>query len=348
MTTCAGTDAGTIRGGNTGALLRTLVYAIAAQLLIIALISVLTYRTGTTVEVTNIHGDAVTIAGSGIYANETHLKAAILTSCDIVMALMVVPLLLRALGRCRSVDPRVRRQAQLHLGAVLGACLYYAVSVAFGVVYNELFLVYTALLGCSAFALMIHLRGIDYPAMAKHHTWRLGGRALTAFLIVGGVALAVAWLPDVVASWFDGGKLSVIGVYTTEITYVLDIGIIAPLMLATYRLLRRRDGLGLVLLAMLTFTCLLVGAQTLAVTITTIVSGIELGVVETITKVAIFVVLGAVAYYFDRKVYLGVTRRTADSVTAHPRSESAVTASDQRSESTSSGRAGQRGSTTGG
>ena len=43
-----------------------------------------------------------------------------------------------------------------------------------------------------------------------------------------GIALIVAWLPDIVNSLFAGRSLELIEVYTTSVTYVLDMGVIAP------------------------------------------------------------------------------------------------------------------------
>lgn len=43
---------------------------------------------------------------------------------------------------------------------------------------------------------------------------------MKAFLIVTGISLFVAWLPDIITSIKNGTSLDLIEVYTTEITYI--------------------------------------------------------------------------------------------------------------------------------
>ena len=82
---------------------------------------------------------------------------------------------------------------------------------------------------------------------------------MKAFLIVTGVSLFVAWLPDIIASIKNGTSLDLIEVYTTEITYVLDMGIISPLMFITYYLIRQENFMGYVFLRMIFKICMCIG-----------------------------------------------------------------------------------------
>jgi len=62
---------------------------------------------------------------------------------------------------------------------------------------------------------------------------RLPYRGFFTFLILSGLALIGAWLPDILAAHAAGRSLALIENYTTEITYVLDMGIIGPAALLT-------------------------------------------------------------------------------------------------------------------
>jgi hypothetical protein len=50
------------------------------------------------------------------------------------------------------------------------------------------------------------------------------------FLFFCGLSLFVAWLPDIIASLINKKSLGLIEIYTTQITYVLDMAIISPLI----------------------------------------------------------------------------------------------------------------------
>lgn len=86
-------------------------------------------------------------------------------------------------------------------------------------------------------------------------------------------------------------SLALIENYTTEITYVLDRGIIAPIYFITVRLLKRRKALGYELLILLLFVCSIVSIMVLLQAAFQTAAGIVLPIVALITKVAIFAIL---------------------------------------------------------
>ena len=114
-------------------------------------------------------------------------------------------------------------------------------SLVFGVSYNRLILLYIILFGTSLFmtfyyAIQIKIKSVELTLGMK---W---------FLTLSGVALFVAWLPDIILTIIKGTSLSIIEVYTTEITYVLDMGIICPMCFLTMYLLKRKNAIGTFLL----------------------------------------------------------------------------------------------------
>lgn len=82
-------------------------------------------------------------------------------------------------------------------------------------------------------------------------------RGMKAFLSISGIALTVAWFPDIVTSLVNGISLDLIEVYTTEITYVLDMGILSLLMFLY--LLNRESFMGYVLFRMILKICAGIG-----------------------------------------------------------------------------------------
>ena len=97
-----------------------------------------------------------------------------------------------------------------------------------------------------------------------------------------------------------------IEIYTTEITYVLDMGIISPIIFICLFLLKKKDGLGDVLLAIILKMCVIIGVMISVATVFQTLGGIEVPVPALITKMGIFVVLSAFAAYFDIKLYRNI------------------------------------------
>ena len=132
------------------------------------------------------------------------------------------------------------------------------------------------------------------------HTWL---KRYVYFLGLSGVALIVAWLPGVISSLVNGTTLSLIGVYTTNITYVLDMGIVSVLCFVTMYMLRKGEPLGTLILACILKLCICVGIMIIPQTICQIASGTEIPLPALITKGLSFVVLGGFAFYFNHKMY---------------------------------------------
>ncbi|HKG69509.1 MAG TPA: hypothetical protein VKA92_11620, partial [Segetibacter sp.] len=62
---------------------------------------------------------------------------------------------------------------------------------------------------------------IDYNEVERSSGNTLPFRGVYIFLILTGIALFVAWLPDIISSLINKRPLALIETYTTEVTYVL-------------------------------------------------------------------------------------------------------------------------------
>jgi hypothetical protein len=99
----------------------------------------------------NVYGDTIEISGEGLYATESVFKAPINKGTDAVILFIVIPLFILTLVFYNRDKLKVRL---LHLG-LLTCLLYYSASIAFGVSYNILFLVYILLFSASLFTFII-------------------------------------------------------------------------------------------------------------------------------------------------------------------------------------------------
>lgn len=242
----------------------------------------------------NQYGHTVEIYGYGIYANDTYFQAPISIGTDFCTLFIGVPMFLYAYIKFVKNEGEI---ARLKLISIYAVAFYYAASLAFGLTYNRLFLVYVALFACSIFGMFRQIYKLE---IKKAVTVTAG---LKAFLLLSGIALIVAWLPDVIPSAVNGGTLSLIGVYNTNITYILDMGLISPICFVTLYLLKKKHPLGTLLLAVLLKACMIVGIMMFPQTIFQMLSGCEIPLPALVTKSLSFVILGGFAFYFNHKMY---------------------------------------------
>jgi hypothetical protein len=250
-------------------------------------------------EFLNQYGDKIKINGSGIYAHDSFFAAPIFRGTDLTMLLIAVPLLGYALTRDLK---KHTMQARMFLLSVLGLFTYYATSIAMGVTYNQLHLAYIALFSASLFALILSFMSIDYQKVPQLVKGKLPYRGFSIFLGLTGVALFLAWLPDILTSLASGRSLELIEVYTTAITYVIDMGIISPVAFVALYLLKKKSGLGFVLLELLLTVCIVVGIMFPMQTVFQTLAGIELTPAVLVTKVGTFCALSLFSLYLQYKL----------------------------------------------
>jgi len=272
-------------------------------LIVTTIFGLSSFKTDKSYEITNQYGDVVEIFGSGIYAHDSNFKASGSIGTDFTILFLVVPMMIAAL----IIEIKNRKiKSKLFLTSVTATVLYYATSVAFGVTYNSLHLVYIGLFSSSLFALIILIKSIKTVELREIQKLVLPSKGLSIYLVLSGFSLFVAWLPDIITSLINGRTLMLIEIYTTEITYVLDMGIVSPLMFICLYLLKKKDGLGDIVLAIILKACIIIGIMLIVQTIFQNLAGVFIAVPVLITKVGIFVALALFAAYFDIKLYKNI------------------------------------------
>lgn len=242
----------------------------------------------------NQYGHTVKIYGYGIYAFDSYFQAPISIGTDICILLMVVPMFLFTYINYVKKKDMI---SELKLISIYAVACYYGGSIAFGITYNQLFLVYVALFSCSLFGMFMHIKNLPLKQSITVT------RGMKIFLVLSGIALIVAWLPDVIPAMIKGSTLSLIGVYTTNVTYVIDMGIISVLCFVTLYLLIKKEPLGTLILACILKLCIVVGVMMIPQSICQILSGIILPLPAFITKSFSFALLGGFALYYNFKMY---------------------------------------------
>jgi hypothetical protein len=227
-------------------------WLIAVLALVTAGIGLFYQDGGSSFSFTTLHGQSVQIYGQGLYRYDIPLTVVGYRAGDAVTLVLAVPLLIISI----LLYQRAQLRGGLLLTGVLAYFLYTYGSMAFGAAYNPLFLVYVVLFSASLFALVLSLMSFDVQELPAHFSTGLPRRGIGIFLIVSGLILALVWLAlSLVPALLRNTVPLEVASYTTFITGVVDIGIVAPALIVSGALLLRNAPLGYLLAStMLVFT----------------------------------------------------------------------------------------------
>ena len=227
--------------------------------------------------------------------------APIFKGTDCIILFLAIPLLIIAL--IMNVKKETIK-TNLFLTAIIAVFVYYSASISFGIIYNVLHLIYIGIFSCSIYALIIGfllLKKITIKTSVKMYT-----NGVKVFLVFCGISLFVAWLPDIILSLINKKSLELIEIYTTQITYVLDMGIVSPLIFICLYNLNKDKNIGYILLGIILNMLTLVGIMVIIQAVFQIMAGINLPIEAIITKIGIFVVLGLIALYYEVKLFKNI------------------------------------------
>lgn len=239
---------------------------------------------------TTLHGETVEIYGQGLYRNDTFFKGPLLRGTDAVTLFMAVPLLLAALNMARSGSLRGR----LLLAGVMSYFAYYATSLALGVSYNDLYLLYLIYFPLAIFGFVLACLSIDVGELGARLLPGLPRRLMAGFLVVAGLSVFV-WLIPIVEGISAGEVPHGLDMYTTEATFYLDLGLIAPVaFLAAWLVFKARPAGYLLAGVVLTLNAM-IGVVVIGQTIAQNLAGVEITTGEMVTFVGLFVVTSVIA-----------------------------------------------------
>lgn len=282
---------------DTKQICKVLNILILILILTVTICGVCSFKTTQSYYAINQYGESIRMWGAGIYTHDSYFKAPIFIGSDFTILVCILPLSVVTffkMNRYQNVEYDIRSFG------ILSMLLYYSTSLAFGVTYNSLHLVYIALFGLCFFDVVLMLANLHAVGVRQDKVCLYPfTKGMKAFLLIAGISLFVAWLPDIITSIIRGTSLELIEVYTTEITYVLDMGIISPMMLLTYYLAEHANFIGYVLLRMIFKVCMGVGILLPIQSVFQLLAGITIPLPALVTKVLIFVMLAVFAAIFE-------------------------------------------------
>ena len=197
---------------------------------------------------TTLHNETIEIYGRGLYRYDTPLIAIGYRVSDAFTLIVGIPLLLISFWIYRRGSMR----GKILLSGVLLFFLYNFGSLAIGAAYNNLFLLYILLIMAAFLGSMGLFLSFDMPAFPNLFSERVPCRGISIFFIISGVVLFCIWLfLSILPALLAGGVPAELASYTTVITFAVDMGIIAPVLVSAGILLRRREPLGYLLSSVL-------------------------------------------------------------------------------------------------
>jgi hypothetical protein len=242
-------------------------------------------------EVVNARGQSVEVYGTGLYRHDSWLIGVGNRGTDAVTLFLEVPVLLAALAAYRRRSVR----GTVVLVGVLGWLLYYYGSMSLYTAYNRLFGLYVVAFGLALFAAPLALRSIDQVRFAAAFPTRPSRRLLLTYLGVLAVALAAAWLPPLVSAAVTGDPPTRLDVYSTEVTWALDLAVVVPAVAVTAWLLHRGADLGLLAATAMLSLNVALGSALAAQGVAQLVAGVPVKPGEIIGMMASFAVMTSVA-----------------------------------------------------
>lgn len=244
----------------------------------------------------SVHGVETTLYGRGLYSFDTAFKAPILRGTDLVVLIPGVPFLLAALRRALRGSAR----GELLLAGALTFFLYQAVSVIFGATYNDLYLVYVAMLSTSFWALFAVLHELDLDGLEARMSAAGASRGVAIFLFVSALSPLV-WLVEILAGLASGEVPRSLGSYSTDVTTALDVGLITPACVTAGVLVLRKRALGYLVAVLLLVLLVFVGLAVTGQTAMQLVDGVALTPAQILTYVVPFLGLSLAAVHFLRR-----------------------------------------------
>lgn len=272
-------------------ILSWLVPLIAVLALFAAGIGLFYPDTGSSFSFMTVRGEPVQIWGQGWYRYDTPIGALSFKAGDLITLFLAIPALIISFVLYRQGSLR----GGLLLTGALAYFLYTYMSLGFGATYNNLFLVYILIFSASLFGLILALTSFDVKALPAHFTERLPHRGIGIFLVISGIILSLIWIVlSIIPALLQSKAPPEAYFYTTFMTGIVDIGIVAPALLIAGVLILRRAPLGYLLAStMLVFTSILGPSLTAGGTIQVLEEVITVG--QAMAFTVPFVILALIA-----------------------------------------------------
>lgn len=208
----------------------------------------------------------------GLYSQETVSMGAQAMGQDLVTLLVAIPLLLLSVY---LIHKKSLKGQMIWMGSIFYFLYTYA-SLSFLATYNQLFLVYVALLGLSLYTFIYGLMSLDASNLKNS---MIPGKTTTVaaiFTILMAFMLAFMWLSLIIGSLISGSAPAVLETYTTLVIQALDLAVLIPAAIIAGLLLLKGRAWGYVLMSILLVKISLMGTAIMSMIYFMAQNGVEI------------------------------------------------------------------------
>jgi len=225
----------------------------------------------------SLRSGEITIYGEGLYKYESIALGPQARGQDVVTLFLWIPLLIISL----YIALKNSLRGKLLLTGTIGYFLYTYTMYTF-IQFNEMYLVYIALMASSLYAFILSFMSLEIPQLRSAFTEKIPVKTLAAFQILSAFGLAFRWFADLVPSLLTGTAPSELQHYSSIPVYSMDLGLIVPAFAVSAVLLLKRATYGYVLTTVLLVKSVTMWTALIAMTIAAAIQGSEMGVGEII------------------------------------------------------------------
>ncbi len=193
-------------------------------------------------EILSVRGTTVTLHGYGLYKHMSR-DVAVQGIAQDWISLAVIPVLLVAAFKARKGSLKA---ALIRNGTLLYFFLTYLFYLVMAM-YNEMFLLYIALLGSSFFALVIAMHEKTPESIKASFSPCFNCTIPAILLIVNAILICLLWLSIIIPPLIQGQYPQGLDHYTTMIVQGLDLSLFLPAGVISGVLIARKHPLGYLL-----------------------------------------------------------------------------------------------------
>lgn len=220
----------------------------------------------------SLRSGEVTIYGEGLYKYESLNLGPQARGQDVVTLFLWIPLLLISLRFALKHSLK----GKLMLTGTIGYFLYtYMMYTA--IQFNEMFIVYIALMACSLFAFILSFMALEVPEQKTAFGGRIPVMILAIFQVFSAFGLAFRWLSDLLPALLTGSVPEQLQHYSSIPVYSMDLGLAVPAFILAAVLILKRTTWGYVLTAVLLVKAVTMWTALIAMTVAAAMQGVEMG-----------------------------------------------------------------------
>lgn len=224
----------------------------------------------------SITGETVKIYGSGLYKNDSLSVVAQGQASDFVTLFLAIPLLIFSLIKALKQSFK----GSLLLIGTLAYFFYTYVSYTFLWTYNNLFIVYVALMSMSLFALILSIQTIDLNKLPSKFSNKLPVELLSAYQFFIAVMIGMLWIGKIITSLLTNTPPIGLEHYTTLVIQAMDLGFVVPLAFLSGYLLLKKKPYGYLLTSIIVLKGISMLTSITAMILNMMISGIEVSIIE--------------------------------------------------------------------